>query len=73
MPYVKSTKPHEKMERLLNSYKINAPKLAQALGISVPTAREKLQHPEKLNLGDLTNVHKYCHIEWSEIRNAIGD
>lgn len=73
MPYRKSKKPHEKVERLLNSYKINAPALARALGCAVSTARIKLNEPERITLKDLTNIHKNCHISWEQIREAIGD
>ena len=73
MPYKKSQKPFYKMERLLNSYKINAPKLAEALGVTPVTAMKRLVYPEMLSLKELSVIHRKFHIEWDEIRQAIGD
>lgn len=73
MPYKKSKLPFEKMKRLLCSYEINAPKLAQALGVTPTTARKKLQQPETLTLKDLKLIQSRLHVEWEEIRKVIGD
>ena len=73
MPYKKSKIPFEKTKRLLCSYEINAPKLADALGVTPMTARKKLNDPSKLTLNDLKNIHKKLHINWAEIRESIGD
>lgn len=73
MPYRKSKLPFEKIKRLLCSYEVNAPKLADILGSSVPTARKKLQQPETLTLKDLKMIHTKLHINWDDIREGIGD
>ena len=73
MPYKKSKLPFEKMKRLLCAYEINAPKLAQALGVTPTTARKKLQQPELLTLKDLQLIHSRLHIDWGSIREGIGD
>ena len=73
MPYKKSTKPFESVEMLLNSYKINAPALAKILGVSVPTARDKLENPQKIQLKDIGLISRYGHVPIEELRKAIKE
>ena len=72
MPWKKPPeKPFIEMERLLKGYDLTPPKLASVLGVSVPTAREKLNNPHKLTLKDLRRIHRFHHIPIQEIRDAI--
>ena len=74
VPYKKNpAKPFESMERLLNSYKINAPALAKILGVSVPTARDKLENPQKIQLKDIALISRFGHITMDELRGAIKE
>ena len=74
MPYKRNpAKPFESMERLLNSYKINAPALARMLGVSVPTARRKLNSPELLTLKDIGLINRMGHIDIEELRAAVRE
>ena len=72
MPYKKNpSKPFESMERLLNSYKINAPALSKIMGVSVPTARRKLNNPQEFLLSDIAKISKLGHVPIGKIREAI--
>jgi len=74
MPYKKSpAKPFQSMERLLNSYKINAPALARILGVSAPTARYKLNNPEEFKFKDMALISKKAHIPMEQLREAIKE
>ena len=74
MPYKTSpSKPFQSMERLLNSYKINAPALAGILGVSVPTARYRLTNPENFKFKDVALISKRAHIPMEELREAIKE
>ena len=59
------------MRRLLKGYDLDGPKLAAILGCSPPTARDRIQHPEKLTLADLDNLRRRGHIPWDEITQAL--
>lgn len=73
MPYKKPTTPFLSMTRLLKSYDLAATGLSKVLGNSPKTARGKLNDPSRLTLADLSNIHKYGHISWEEIRTAIKE
>lgn len=71
MPYKKQEIPFIGMRRLLKGYDLDAPALAKVLGCSIPTAREKLNAPERLTLRDLNLIHRYGHIDWATIQSAV--
>ena len=73
MPYKKPDKPFLGMYRLLKGYDLDAPALAKVLGCSVPTARAKLDDPQRINLGDLAKIHRYGHIEWGAIQEQVKE
>lgn len=56
---------------LVKGHDFNANKLAGILGITQPTASEKLKHPEKFTLGDVIKISKYGHIPIEDLREAI--
>lgn len=74
MPYTKPLNPprHERMTRLLRGYGFNAPKLAEVLNVSAPTARQRLEDPSRITLGDLDRINRFGHVPMEEIREAIG-
>lgn len=73
MPYKRTSIPFESMARLLKGYGLNAPELAKVLGVSAPTAREKLKDPGRLTLRDLAKINSYGHISIEVIREAIRE
>lgn len=74
MPYTKPllTQPWGRMHRLLTGYGLTGPKLAEILGVSRPTARNRLDEPGKLTLEDLDKIARYGHIPLDELRECIG-
>lgn len=73
MPYKKTDTPFMEMSRLLKGYGLNATELSKVLGVSVPTARAKLESPEKITLKDIGLVMRYGHIPVDAIRMAIKE
>jgi len=74
MPYIKPpAQRHARMARLLLGYGLSAPRLAVVLNVSAPTARERLNDPSRLTLGDLDRINRFGHIPLNEIREAIGN
>lgn len=73
MPYTKplTTQRHARMARLLKGYGLTAPKLAEVLSVSPPTARQRLDDPSRLTLGDLDRINRFGHVPLDEIREAI--
>lgn len=72
MPYIKPKEiPHEKMRRLIIGYDLTPVKLAYILDCSAPTAREKLNNPERFTLGDLKKINQKGHIPLEEIREGL--
>ena len=72
MPWKKPPeKPFVEMERLLKGRDINSTRLAAILGVSLPTARNKLENPGKLTLNDIDLIRRFGHIPVDEIRAAI--
>ena len=71
MPKLKETHNFIEVNRLLKGYGLNAPRLAECLSCSVPTARKKLANPELLTLADIKAVSQRGHIPIDEIRSAI--
>jgi len=72
MPYVKRIEiPYAAVGRLLKGYGINAEKLAGILECSVPTARARLNDPQRFSLAELGKVSRKGHVPIEEIRDAI--
>lgn len=72
MPYVKPReRPCARLRKLLLGEEMSASRLADILGCSVGTARSRLEHPEKLTVGELDKIVKKGHISADEIRAAI--
>jgi len=73
MPYTKplAPQPYAKMRRLLKGYDFTGPSLAAILGCTAPTARDRIQHPEKLTLEDLDKLRRYGHVPLEEIKDAF--
>lgn len=73
MPYTKplTTAPFARMTRLLKGYDMNGVTLGRVLGCSAPTARGKIDNPERLTLGDLDKLRRVGHIPWDEIKEAL--
>lgn len=72
MPYVKKTDPpFVKMTRLLRGYGFTGPSLARVLNVSHPTAKLRLDEPERLTLGDLDRLNRFGHIPIEELREAV--
>lgn len=71
MPNIKKTRPFEKTRRLLLGYELTAPRLADVLGCSVPTARQRLEDPGSLTVAELARINRAGHIPIEEIREAL--
>ena len=73
MPHIKplTQQPFARMTRLLRGYGFTGPTLAQILGCTAPTARDRILHPERLTLGDLDNIRRRGHVPWEEIQAAM--
>lgn len=73
MPYTKplTTSPFARMTRLLKGYDMNGVTLGKVLGCSAPTARGKIENPERLTLGDLDKLRRVGHIPLEEIKEAL--
>lgn len=73
MPYTKplTTAPFARMTRLLKGYDMNGVTLGKVLGCSAPTARGKIDNPERLTLGDLDKLRRVGHIPLEEIKEAL--
>lgn len=73
MPYTKPLTPprYARMTRLLRGYELTAPRLAEVLNVTAPTARQKLENPSRLTLGDLDRINRFGHVPLGEIREAI--
>lgn len=71
MPYIAPAKqPFEEVARLIRGY-MQAPKMAEAIGCTEPTARKKLDDPGRITLADLRALQRKGHIPAEEIREAI--
>lgn len=72
MPYIKKKDPpFARMGRLLRGYGFSAPKLAEILDVSRPTAKKRLDQPEMLTLRDLDLINRFGHVPLEEIREAM--
>jgi hypothetical protein len=71
--YVKPLTPsrYARMTRLLLGYGLSAPKLAEVLDVTPPTARGKLYDPARLTLGDVDRINRFGHVPLDELREAI--
>lgn len=74
MPYIKplTQQPFARMTRLLRGYGFTGPTLAQILGCTAPTARDRILHPERLTLEELDKISRHGHIPLDELRDCIG-
>lgn len=72
MPYTKPlvTQPFARMTRLLKGYGMNGITMGEVLGCSAPTARGKIENPERLTLGDLDKLRRVGHIPLEELKEA---
>lgn len=71
MPRLRTTdKPYAKMRRLLLGYGLNAPTLADALNVSAPTARKRLENPELLTLKDIDRINRFG-VPMEELKGAM--
>lgn len=76
MPYLKALSNHKaqvKLYRLLKSYGITGPKLANAIDMkSATSGKLRLESPELLTVEDLCKISRRFHIPADEIREAIN-
>lgn len=72
MPYIKPREPdYIKVKRIIAGYGINAPRLAEMIEVTPPTARKRLAEPEQFTLADLKKISQRGHIPFEELRDAI--
>ena len=71
MPYQRRTIQFEEFIRLLKGHDLTATRLAKVLGCSYPTARAKLDNPERFTFGDLLKLQRKGHIDKETIKGAI--
>lgn len=72
MPYIKPmARPFNEMHKLLKAYGLTSAKFAVILGCSLPTAKKKLDNPEKLTLEDLDKINRFGHVPIEELREAV--
>ena len=73
MPRVKTPEaPFIKMRRLLLGYDLNGPALAKVMNCSPKTARDRLEHPEKLTLANLHDINTKGHVPIEELKDAMA-
>ena len=70
MPYIKTDVDFIEMRRLIKGY-VTAPDLAKVIEKSAPTARDRLNNPEMLTLGELKKISQRLHIPKDELFRAI--
>lgn len=61
----------QEMKKILKGHGITGSDLARMLGCSHPTAKDKLEHTEKLTLLDLSNIAKCGIISLTELREGV--
>lgn len=72
MPRLKKPEaPFAEMRRLLLGYEIGSTKLMGYLGVSQPTARDRLKNPGKLTLDDLWAISSKGGVPIEKIREAM--
>lgn len=71
MPWLKQPKPLGTLKRVLTGYEVTPTALADAAGLSYPTAKRRLDDPRLLTLGDLLKISQHFHIPIEELREAI--
>lgn len=59
------------MTRLLRGYSINGANLSAVLSCAPKTARDKIENPDKLTLGDLRAIHRSFGVPVDELRARI--
>lgn len=70
MPYIKKKTEFEKVSRLIRGY-ATAPKVAEMIGCSAPTARKKLNNPQEFTLGEIRTICLRAHIPVEDMRGAM--
>ena len=70
MPYIKKKTEFEKVSRLIRGY-ATAPKVAEMIGCSAPTARKKMNDPQKFTLEELRKICLRAHIPVEDMREAL--
>lgn len=70
MPHIKREKLFDAVTRLLKGY-AKASEIGEALGKSYQTAKERLDNPQDLTLGELRTLSMRLHIPKEEIMNVI--
>lgn len=74
MPYLKPKEvPCQSMKEFLMGKGFTPAKLAAVWGCSIPTARDKLQNPEKITLRNVLDLAKYGHLHIDDLRKAIRE
>lgn len=71
MPYKKDNTPFVEMTELIRGKGLTPPKLAVIWMCSTPTARDKLNNPDRITLRDLELLHRFGHIGKDAIFGAI--
>ena len=72
MAYVKPREPDfVRIQRVIRGYNLNGAKVAEIIGMSAPTGRKKLDHPELFTLGELKRISQNAHIPWEEFAGAF--
>ena len=71
MPYKKRAQQFEEFVMLLKGHDLNATQLAKVLGCSFPTAKAKLDDPERFTFGDILKIQNKGHIGKEELKGAI--
>lgn len=62
--------PFAKLSRLLKGYDLCGKDIAEMLGCSAPTGRNRLDNPENFTLGELYTICRKSGIPAEEIREA---
>lgn len=74
MKYIlNNTTAYKKVARLIRSYGYNPNSLAKVLGCSRPTAKAKLDDPERFTIKDLVLLNNYGKVPFSEVGDALLD
>ena len=71
MPYKARKIQFEEFVMLLKGHDLNATKLAKVLGCTYPTAKAKLDNPEKFTFGDVIKIQRKGHIGKEELKGAL--
>ena len=73
MPYIKPKEvPFIAVTRLLKGYDASAVTIARKTGWSYCKAADRMERPERLTLGEITELARKFHIPKEEMMEAIG-